>query len=134
MVDPRHPLYDQTFPLLYLTHARQMVRCAVVQLAPDVTRLIPIAATDHAAVPPVVFSAPVDLSSLQGLIATFQGIQATIQEEVHDEPTGPSVSITPGDPPAGDLGHPDDRPTSGSSAAGGQPVSPTARPMEPGAR
>ena len=60
VVDPRHPLYDQTFPLLYLTHAHQMVRCAVVQLAPDVTRLIPLAATDRAAVPPVVFSVHAD--------------------------------------------------------------------------
>lgn len=112
----------------------QEVRCAVVQLAPDVTRLIPIAATDLAAVPPVVFSAPVDLSSLQGLIAAFEGIQATIHEEVHDEPTGQHRPSVPGHPAAGDLGYADHRPTSGGPAAAGQPVSPTARPMESGAR
>jgi hypothetical protein len=134
VVDSRHPLYDQTFPLLYLTHAHHLIRCCVVQLAPDVTRLIPIAATNLAPLPPVAVPALVDLSSLQGLIATFEGIQATVQEEDHDESTGHHRPSVPGHPAAGDLGHADNRPTSGCPAAAGQLVSPTARPMESGAR
>ena len=61
VVDPRHPLYDQTFPLLQLTNAQNLIRCCVVQLAPSVDRLIPINATNLAPAPPLVFPSPVDL-------------------------------------------------------------------------
>jgi len=134
IVDPRHPLYDQTFPLLYLTNARNLIQCCVVRLTPSVERLIPITATDLVPAPPVVFPSPVDLSSLQRLITTFRSIQAAIAEEEHDEPTGNTTLDESTNPAAGHLGDSQCRSTSDRPAATAPAVLPTARSMGAGAR
>jgi hypothetical protein len=134
VIDPRHPLYDQTFPLLHLTNARNLIRCCVVQLPPDVERLIPITATNLASASPLVFSSPIDLSSLQRLITTFRRIQAIRAEEQLDEQ---STTPTPGQPAnlstgyLGDLQH---CATGACPPAPGSSVLSTAQPLDAGAQ
>ena len=71
IVDPRHPLFDQTYPLLHLKIKQEMVPCCLVQLSEGVERLIPISSTDLASSPPVVFPLQVDISSLHNLVKIF---------------------------------------------------------------
>ena len=58
VVDPRHPLYDQTFPLLHIKNKQELVRSCLVLLTENVERLIPLAMTDLALSPPAVFPVP----------------------------------------------------------------------------
>jgi hypothetical protein len=49
VVDPTHPLYGLTLPLIGITQKRASVVLCAVWLQPGVERLIPIAATDRGA-------------------------------------------------------------------------------------
>ena len=81
VVDPRHPLYDQTFPLIHIKNKQELVRSCLVLLTEDVERLIPLAVTDLALWPPDVFPVPLDISSLQNLIETFGRITRQLERE-----------------------------------------------------
>ena len=81
VVDPRHPLYDQTLPLIHIKNKQALVRSCLVLLRENVERLIPLAVTDLAMAPPAVFPVPVDISSLQNLIQTFSRIIRQLEEE-----------------------------------------------------
>lgn len=133
VVDPRHPLYDQTFLLLHLTNAQNLIRCCVVQLTPHVDRLIPITATSLAPTSPVVFPSPVDLSSLQRLVTTFRSILAARAAEGRDESAGTTFS-QPASASADDLGDAHHHPTSGSPPATRAPVLSSAQSMDTGAQ
>lgn len=84
-MDPRHPLYGQTFPLLHIKNKQEMVRSCLVQLAEDVERLIPIQVTDLAMAAPDTFPVPLDISSLHRLTETFARIVAQMKRECGDE-------------------------------------------------
>ena len=81
VVDPRHPLYDQTFPLLHIKNKQALVRSCLVLLTESVERLIPLAVTDLALSPPAVYPVPLDISSLQTLIETFNRIAMQLEKE-----------------------------------------------------
>jgi len=99
VVDPRHPLYDQSFPLLHLTRQHKLIPCCRVQVAANVTRLIPISVTNLAAARPEIFPLPVDLASLHNLINVFTAIQAQVDQEACDgTTTDDAISTRPGDP------------------------------------
>ena len=97
IVDPRHPLFGQTFPLLHLKNKQNLVPCGLVRLATGAERLIPLSVTDLAPIPPNVFSLPLDLSSLHNLTQTFSRILAQVERECGDE--------TAADQPTQALGH-----------------------------
>jgi hypothetical protein len=99
VVDPRHPLYDQTFPLLHIKNKQELVRSCLVLLTESVERLIPLAVTDLALSPPDVFPVPLDLSSLQNLTQTFSRIAMQLEREETDEASGDC-------PAKGDAGRP----------------------------
>ena len=84
VVDPRHPLYDQSFPLLYLKNKQELIPSCLVLLAEGAERLIPVSVTDLAASSPVVFPTRMDLSSLHYLTRTFLRILAQIGKECED--------------------------------------------------
>lgn len=88
VVDPRHPLYDQTFPLLHIRNKQELVRCCLVQLTENVERLIPIQVTDLALSVPDIFPVPLDISSLHSLTDTFAHIAAQLERECGDEGNG----------------------------------------------
>jgi hypothetical protein len=87
IVDPRHPLYDQTFPLLHIKNHRNLIPSCVIQVLEGVDRLVPVAVTDLATAPVIVYSLPLDVSSLQNLIQTFARIQEQVESECDDEST-----------------------------------------------
>ena len=52
-----------------------------------VDRLVPVAVTDLAATPVIVYSSPLDVSSLRNLIQTFAHIEEQVEAECGDENT-----------------------------------------------
>jgi len=84
IVDPRHPLYDQTFPLLHIKNQRQLIPSCLVRLPEGVERLVPVAATNLAISPLDVHPSPLDVSSLQKLVHAFACIQAQVETECGD--------------------------------------------------
>ncbi|MBT3392214.1 MAG: hypothetical protein HN413_17590 [Chloroflexi bacterium] len=88
VVDPRHPLYEQTFPLLHLKNRQELIPSCLVKIAEGVERLIPVSVTDLSGSPAVVFPSPVDLSSLHNLIQAFLRLEAQIGKECEDGATG----------------------------------------------
>jgi len=87
VVDPRHPLYDQSFPLLHIKKTRELIPCCLVRLAEGAERLIPISVTDLATAPPVIFPIQIDISSLYNLTQVFLHIRAQIEKECGDGTT-----------------------------------------------
>lgn len=98
VVDPRHPLYGRTFPLLHVKNTRELIPSCLVQLAAGVERLIPLQATNLVAGAPDGFSMPLALSSLHKLTKTFARIQAQMERGRGDEETSSS-------PPGDDKGN-----------------------------
>jgi hypothetical protein len=117
VVDPRHPLHDQSFPLLHLTRKHNLIPCCRVQLAANVTRLIPISATNLAIAPPVVFPLPLDLAALHNLINVFTQIQAQVDQEACDgATTDDAISPRPGNLAPSSVGDIDGRAASDGPA------------------
>jgi hypothetical protein len=81
IVDPCHPLYDQTFQLLHIKNHKYLTPSCLVRLPEGVERLVPLAATNLAATPVDVYPLPFDVSSLQSLIQTFVHLQAQVERE-----------------------------------------------------
>ncbi len=132
VVDPRHPLYEQTFPLLHLKNKQGLVPSCLVQIAEGVERLIPVSVTDISASPPLAFPLPVDLSSLHNLIQAFLRLDAQIGKECEDGAAG-SIPFSGGSlSAADDLGDPDSNPTRDGAADDGLDLSSDCGAMEPG--
>jgi hypothetical protein len=81
VTDPRHPLYDQTFPLLHIKNKQELVLSCHVQITPGVNRLVPLNLTDLATTPVDVFPAPLHISSVQNLVRIYRRIVAQIEME-----------------------------------------------------
>jgi hypothetical protein len=88
IIDPCHPLYNRTFPLLLITNHHGLEPCCQVQIAPGGERMIPVRQTSLSSSAPVAFSSPFDLSSLHNLIETFASILAQVEMERSDETRG----------------------------------------------
>jgi hypothetical protein len=132
VVDPRHPLFDQSFPLLHLTNKQELIPSCRVLLAEGAERLIPISATDLAVSPPVVFPLPLDISSLHNLTQAFVRIQAQIEEECGDGSAGSSQFNRDGRPDADYLGDTECSATENGSANGGSDLLPDRRAVGAG--
>jgi hypothetical protein len=91
ITDPRHPLYDQTFPLLHIQNKHDLVLSCQVQIIPGANRLVPVGLTDLASAPSDVFPVPLDISSLRKLVQTYQRIAAQVETEKRDEGTAQSL-------------------------------------------
>jgi hypothetical protein len=116
VVDPRHPLYDQTFPLLHLTNKQNLVPCCLVRLAEGAERLIPINVTNLAMTDPNVFPSPLSISSLHNLSQTFARIWAQVERECADgKRTGQSIGAKSHNTRPG-LDNIDPQPTKGNPA------------------
>jgi hypothetical protein len=84
IADPRHPLYDQTFPLLHIQNKQELVLSCQIEIMPGANRLVPISLTELAAAPPDVFPVPLDISSLRKLIQAYRRIVAQVAMEKRD--------------------------------------------------
>ena len=132
VVDPRHPLYGQSFPLLHLKNKQELIPSCLVLLAEGAERLIPVNVTNLAASSPVAFPLPMDLSSLHNLTKVFLRIQAQMGKECGDgsagrgEFNGSSISDPDG------LGNTDRSSTGNGAANDGLDLPPDYRTMGAG--
>ena len=132
VVDPRHPLYEQTFPLLHLKNKQKLIPSCLVQITEGVERLIPVSVTDLSTSPPVVFPLPVDLSSLHNLTQAFVRLRAQIEKECEDGSAGSTTHTGSSISEADRLGNTDCGPTGSGAADNGLDMSSDCRRVEPG--
>jgi hypothetical protein len=132
VVDPRHPLYEQTFSLLHIKNKQELIPSCLVQIAEGVERLIPVSVTDLSASPPVVFPLPVDLSSLHNLTQAFLRLETQIGKECEDGAAGNTQFDGDSLSAADGLGDLDGYATRDGAADDGLDLSPDCRTVEPG--
>ncbi len=132
VVDPRHPLFNQTFPVFHIKNKQEMVPCCQVRLPEGVERLLPIAVTDLADEPPVVFPVPLGLSSLQALAQAFLRIQAQLGVEGNDGTTGDTCQRGEGDYASPGVGNVKRQPTDRGAANSHPDLPGDHQPVEPG--
>jgi hypothetical protein len=76
VVDPRHPLYPQTFRLIGITTKQYLGRCCVVLDQASRERIVPVSVTDRSPDPQTIAPIPLDLASLQDLVLVFTHIHS----------------------------------------------------------
>lgn len=118
VVDPRHPLYNQTFPVLHIKNQRDLIPSCLVQLPEGVERLIPLVATNLASSPPAIYPLPLDLSSLHNLSQTFGRILAQVKMEQRDEATSRNSPSPNADNPTTGMADADSQPEECCAANG----------------
>lgn len=79
VVDPRHPFFGRTFPLLGLTNHTGLGRCCQILQEGDIVRLIPVEATDLVPERKPLYPLPLNLYSLEELINTCSDIYGQLQ-------------------------------------------------------
>jgi hypothetical protein len=87
VIDPRHALYGQTFPLIETSTKQYVGRCCVVSYRPALVRYIPLAATDRSPEPLVIAPFPLNLKAVQQLLTSYEKIVAQLGEGTADEIT-----------------------------------------------
>lgn len=75
ILDPRHPLYGYTLPLIGIANRPYLGRCCVVWLQPDVERLIPVSATDLAFDPTDLSPSPLSVAAVEQLLRVVADLQ-----------------------------------------------------------
>jgi hypothetical protein len=98
ITDPCHPLYDQTFPLLFTTKYHNYEPCCMIQISPEADRLIPIRQTNLSTPVFHVFPSPLDISSLHRFIETFTRIGVQVERKCRDEFEGANTGTRGKDP------------------------------------
>jgi hypothetical protein len=132
VVDPRHPLFNQTFPVFHIKNKQEMVPCCQVRLPEGVERLLPIQVTDLAEEPPVVFPVPLGLSSLQALAQAFLRIQAQLGAEGSNGTTGDTCHSRDSDCASPGVGNVKRQPTDRRFANGDPDLPGDRRSVGPG--
>jgi hypothetical protein len=102
VIDPRHPLYGRTLPLIHITNKQHRGQCCIVWLYTGYDQGIPLAATDRAPEPPTIFPVPLCLTAMQQLVTRWQQLMAQSVEEMGDGEQGnraPTASGTRRDDP-----------------------------------
>ena len=143
VVDPRDPLFGQTFTLLFVENKSYRGKCCVVRMETGIERHIPISVTDLWPDPIQIYPLALNLSSVRELLAAYARIIRLTAERVEDgypdqnspkftsevidsalpnpiaRPLGASGAGTTAESNAGTGNHlPSDRPTAGRRAGG----------------
>src|SRR5579864_4711144 len=139
IIDPRHPLYGQTLPLVGITNRSYLGHCCVIAMPGNVERNIPLTATDRSAEPLVLFPLPLDLLGLQRLLHTYARLMRQSEQEVpHDASSPPAHPHAdgPSDPhPARySVGTAQPGPTPESAPSPHHPLPTTGRTSRPASR
>lgn len=97
IVDPTHPLYGKTLPLVGVTTRQRLGRTAVVWLYPGVERCVPLSATDLAEIRPAPpSSSRLSVASLERLLAVVASLLRTDLEDAESfERMMPPVELAP---------------------------------------
>lgn len=125
VIDPRHPLHNQTFALLHLKNKQELIPCCLVRLAAGATRLIPVNVTNLSQTPPDVFPLPVDVSSLHELTQVFVRIAAQLEVERRDEGTNKTSPGADRNDPAASMANADSNPAADGLANNRASMSPS---------
>jgi hypothetical protein len=80
IVDPRHPLYGRTFPLINIANRSRIGQACVIQLQDDLERTVPLAVTDRASESVDIFPLSLNLSSVRQLLRAFKRITSQLKE------------------------------------------------------
>lgn len=71
VVDPRHPLFGRTFPLVRTFKTQKGRAFCIVELKSEKTRQIPLEVTDKSEIPISINDAPIDIKHLLKLCNTY---------------------------------------------------------------
>ena len=85
IIDPRHPLYGLTFPLIDIINKPRLGRCCVISIKRQIERSVPLAATNRAVEPISIPSLPLNLSTVRQLLATYEKIHKQLEGSTADE-------------------------------------------------
>lgn len=86
VVDPAHPLYGKTLPLVGFNTKQHLGRVAVVWLYPGVERFVPLSATDLAETPPAPPSpSRLSVASLERILAVVASLPHRGLEDADDD-------------------------------------------------
>lgn len=85
IVDPTHPLYAKTLPLVGVTTKQVLGRVAIVWIHPGVERMVPLCATSLADAPPPPSPCRLSVASVERLLAVVASFPKTGPEEDHGE-------------------------------------------------
>lgn len=108
VIDPAHPLYGRTFPLISITNKQRVGPACVIWTEPGDERVIPLAVTNLAPQSPAPRSAcRLSLSSAENLLAVLASIPDVCPpqtEEAHaNTEIGASAQSSTADPLSGDV-------------------------------
>lgn len=81
IVDPRHPLYGLTMPVLRVSQAPGVGPYYVVLFKNNIERRVPVVMTDRSPEPVVIPSLSLDLRSVRQLLTTYQHISLQLAED-----------------------------------------------------
>jgi hypothetical protein len=112
VIDPRDPLYRQTFTLLFVENKSYRGKCCVVRMETGIERHIPISVTDQAMDPICSYPLPLNLSSVRELLVLYARMICQIAERTEDgypdqnfsSFSSQGINPTPDDPIARTLG------------------------------
>ena len=85
VVDPTHPLYGKTLPLVGVTTRKSLGRAAIVWIRPDVERMVPLRATNLGGVPVPPSPCRLSMDSVERLLAVVASLPNIGSEEEHGE-------------------------------------------------
>jgi len=86
VVDPTHPLYGRTLPLVGVTTKQVLGLAAIVWIRPGVERMVPLSATSIADAPaPPPSPCRLSVASVERLLAVVASLPDTGSEEEHAE-------------------------------------------------
>ena len=74
VVDPRHPLFDRTFPLIGIMNSSTRGRCCVVWIRPTIERHIPVSVTDREFDRAPLSPLPLSVPALQQFLHTYDWV------------------------------------------------------------
>lgn len=105
VVDPREPLYGQTFPLVFIENKPYRGSCCIVRDVNGVERHIPVAVTNRSAEPLAIFPIPLSLSSVRQLLSAYERIVRLTAKGTKDGSPASNPSDTPSRPPSSNSPH-----------------------------
>ena len=87
IIDPTHPFYSLTLPLLEISVKEPLGQVCVVRLRPNVKRLIPLTATQLGGVFPPASPCRLSVAAARALLAVVACLPPFGQEDAHAQPT-----------------------------------------------
>jgi hypothetical protein len=84
VVDPRHPLFGRTFPLLNITNMPHAGRCCIVRYLGTLERAIPLQVTDRSPEPVEISPSPLIFASVRQLLEKNKQFMSQLVEDKED--------------------------------------------------